>query len=45
MTLINSTAGQNDTFAAAPLVVASDKLMYLGYHTSDGSPNDNSISQ
>jgi hypothetical protein len=42
MTIINSTAGQNGTFTAAPPVVASDKLMYLGYHGSDRSPNDKS---
>ena len=44
MTLINSTAGQNDTFAAVPPVVASDKLMYLGYHGGDSSTNDKSSS-
>ena len=44
MTLINSTAGQNGTFAAAPPVVASDKLMYLGFHGVDSQPNDKSSS-
>jgi hypothetical protein len=44
ITLINSTAGQNDTFAAAPPAAASDKLMYLGYHGSDSSPNYKSSS-
>jgi hypothetical protein len=42
MTIINSTAGQNGTFTVAPPVVASDKLMYLGYHDGDRSPNDKS---
>jgi hypothetical protein len=44
MTLINSTAGQNDTFAAVPPVVTSDKLMYLGYHGVDSQPNNKSSS-
>jgi hypothetical protein len=35
---INSTAGQNYTFAAISPVVASGKLLYLGYHGSDGTP-------
>ncbi|MFL6401153.1 MAG: hypothetical protein ACJ72J_16450, partial [Nitrososphaeraceae archaeon] len=43
---INSTAGQNYTFAATSPVVASGKLMYLGYHGSDGTPtNDDSSSK
>ena len=48
---INSTAGQNDAFLATPPVVASGKLMYLGYHggdtiptNGDSSPNDKSSS-
>jgi hypothetical protein len=40
ITLINSTARQNDTFAATPPVVYSDKMMYLGYHGDDGSPTN-----
>ncbi|MFL6411884.1 MAG: hypothetical protein ACJ71K_11675, partial [Nitrososphaeraceae archaeon] len=35
---INSTAGQNYTFAAISPVVASGKLLYLGYHGGDGTP-------
>jgi hypothetical protein len=35
---INSTAGQNDAFLAAPPVAASGKLMYLGYHGGDSTP-------
>ncbi|MFL6424939.1 MAG: hypothetical protein ACJ71R_15285, partial [Nitrososphaeraceae archaeon] len=35
---INSTTGQNYTFAATSPVVASGKLLYLGYHGSDGTP-------
>jgi hypothetical protein len=38
---INSTAGQNYTFAATSPVVASGKLLYLGYHGSDGTPTTN----
>jgi hypothetical protein len=48
---INSTAGQNYTFAATSPVVASDKLLYLGYHgtaspthTSSGSKDKSSSS-
>jgi hypothetical protein len=44
MTLTNSTAGQNGTFAATAPVVASGKLMYLGYHGGVSSPNDKSSS-
>jgi hypothetical protein len=44
MTLINSTAGQNGTFAATAPVIASGKLMYLGYHGGVSSPNDKSSS-
>ena len=50
-TPINGTAGQNDAFAATPPMVASGKLMYLGYHggdstltNGDSSPNDKSSS-
>src|SRR5919197_385881 len=32
---INSTAGQNYTFAATSPLVSSDKLLYLGYHGGD----------
>jgi len=37
---INSTAGQNDAFLATPPVVASGKLMYLGYHGADSTPTN-----
>ncbi|MFL6401402.1 MAG: hypothetical protein ACJ72J_17725, partial [Nitrososphaeraceae archaeon] len=35
---INSTAGQNYPFATTTQAVASGKLMYLGYHSDDGTP-------
>jgi cytoskeletal protein RodZ len=37
ITGINYTAGKNYTFAATSPPVASDKLMYLGYHGSSSS--------
>jgi hypothetical protein len=44
---INSTAAQNYTFTPTSPVVASDKLLYLGYHGGDdGTPtNDDSSSK
>src|SRR5919197_5544180 len=38
-TVSNGTAGQNSILASPPPVVASDKLMYLGYH-GDSTNND-----
>jgi trimeric autotransporter adhesin len=44
-TPINSTAGQNYTFAATSPVATSDQLLYLGYHGPQGNSgskhNDN----
>jgi hypothetical protein len=44
-TPINSTAGQNYTFAATSPVATSDQLLYLGYHGAQGNSgskhNDN----
>jgi hypothetical protein len=43
MTISNGTAGQNYTFAATSPVIASGKLMYLGYHgISTGNIDDSS---
>ncbi|MFL6368857.1 MAG: hypothetical protein ACJ72T_09980 [Nitrososphaeraceae archaeon] len=39
VTVSNGTAGQNSMLAPPPALVASDKLMYLGYH-GDKSDND-----
>ena len=40
----NSTAGQNYTFASTSPAVASDKLLYLGYHAGDSSSKGKSSS-
>ena len=40
----NSTAGQNYTFASTSPAVASDKLLYLGYHADDSSSKGKSSS-
>jgi hypothetical protein len=42
---INSTAGQNYTFAATSPVVASDKLMYIGYQGSSSTSDSSSSSK
>ncbi|MFL6363987.1 MAG: hypothetical protein ACJ71P_09230, partial [Nitrososphaeraceae archaeon] len=39
VTVSNGTTGQNSMLAPPPALVASDKLMYLGYH-GDKSDND-----
>jgi hypothetical protein len=39
---INSTAGQNYTFASSSPVVASDKLMYIGYQGSSSTGDSSS---
>jgi hypothetical protein len=42
LTVSNGTAGQNYTFASSSPVVASDKLMYLGYHGSSSTSDSSS---
>jgi hypothetical protein len=41
-TPVNSTSGQNYTFAATSLPAASDQFLYLGYHGRTKSNHDNS---
>jgi hypothetical protein len=41
-TSVNSTAGQNYTFAATSLPAASDQFLYLGYHGPTKSNHGNS---
>jgi hypothetical protein len=42
VTVSNKTDGQNSKLASPSPVIASDKLMYLGYHDHDITDNDDS---